>query len=117
MVKKQNKKGAPAGKQYILQPGEIERYAELLKALANPARLRIINILVGGERTVTEICNLSGLKQSLVSQQLKILRLNDIVQCRKEVPHSYYSLKELNVVSMLNCLSRCCGDHGVLSGR
>ncbi len=117
MAKRRRKAGAPAVKQYILRQGEIERYAELLKALANPARLGIINILAGGERTVTEICELSGLKQSLVSQQLKILRLNDIVQCRKEVPHSYYSLKELNVVSMLNCLSRCCSGQGVSSRR
>lgn len=89
--------------------GDIERFAEILKALASPARLRIVNILVRGERTVTELCERSGLKQSLVSQQLKILRLNNIVSSRKEVPHTYYSLKERNVVHMLNCLSRCEG--------
>lgn len=117
MAKKRNKVGAPSGTRDVLQEGEIERYTELLKALANPARLRIVNILVGGERTVTEICKRSGLKQSLVSQQLKILRLNDIVQCRKEVPHSYYSLKERNVISMLDCLSRCCSDQAGSSRR
>ena len=89
--------------------GDIERFAEVLKALASPARLRIVNILARGERTVTELCALSGLKQSLVSQQLKILRLNHIVASRKEVPHTYYSLKERNVIRMLNCLSMCEG--------
>ena len=110
MAKKQHKKGQRVAATELLQETDIERYAELLKALANPARLRIVNILANGERSVTEICNLSGLKQSLVSQQLKILRLNDIVQCRKEVPHSFYSLKELNVVSMLSCLRKCCSN-------
>jgi len=86
---------------------DIERFAEVLKALANPARLRIVNLLTTGERTVSELCELSGLKQSLVSQQLKILRLNNIVQCRKEVPRSYYSLTDRNVVRMLRCLNRC----------
>lgn len=85
----------------------IERFSEILKALANPARLRIVNLLTTGERTVSELCELSGLKQSLVSQQLKILRLNKIVQFRKEVPRSYYSLTDQNVVMMLRCLSRC----------
>jgi len=89
--------------------GDIERFAEVLKALASPARLRIVNILARGERTVTELCALSGLKQSLVSQQLKILRLNHIVASRKEVPHTYYSLTEVNVIRMLDCLSRCGG--------
>jgi DNA-binding transcriptional ArsR family regulator len=88
---------------------DIDRFAEILKALASPARLRIVNILARGERTVTELCERSGLKQSLVSQQLKILRLNNIVSSRKDVPHTYYSLKERNVICMLDCLSRCEG--------
>lgn len=89
-----------------LAGGDIERLAEVLKALANPARLRIVSILAGGERTVTELCEASGLKQSLVSQQLKILRLSDIVEGRREMPHIYYRIAEPNVVGMLGCLCR-----------
>jgi len=101
------KNGHAAPRREPLAGGEIERLAEVLKALASPARLRIVNILARGERTVTEICSISGLKQSLVSQQLKILRLNKIVSSRKDVPHTYYSLREKNVIRMLDCLSRC----------
>lgn len=90
-----------------LREDEIEKSAELLKVLANPARLRLVNILVGGERTVSQLCEISGLKQSLVSQQLKNLRLNDIVERRKEISRVYYRLKEKNVVNMLNCLGSC----------
>lgn len=108
MTRKKHTARDRAGAKSILRDAEIERHAELLKALANPARLRIVNLLAQGERTVTGICELTGLKQSLVSQQLKILRLNDIVRYRKEVPHTYYSLKELQVISMLSCLSKCC---------
>ena len=110
MSKKRHNRNVRAGAKSILRDNEIERHAELLKALANPARLRIVNILAQGERSVTEICLSAGLKQSLVSQQLKILRLNDVVQCRREVPHTYYSLKELQVIRMLNCLSKCCSE-------
>jgi ArsR family transcriptional regulator len=90
-----------------LREDEIEKSAEILKSLANPARLRLVNILVGGEKTVSQLCELSGLKQSMVSQQLKNLRLNDIVARRKEVSRVYYRIKEKNVVNMLNCLGRC----------
>ena len=90
-----------------LREDEIEKSAEILKSLANPARLLLVNILVGGERTVSQLCERSGLKQSLVSQQLKNLRLNDIVERRKENSRVYYRLKEKNVVNMLNCLGRC----------
>jgi DNA-binding transcriptional ArsR family regulator len=90
-----------------LSEKEIERFSEVLKSLANPARLRIVNALISGEWTVSEICEQTGLKQSLVSQQLKNLRLNNIVERRKDVPKVYYRLKERNVISMLKCLSRC----------
>ena len=90
-----------------LREDEIERSAEILKSLANPARLRLVNILVGGERTVSQLCELSGMKQSMVSQQLKNLRLNGIVERRKEYSRAYYRLKEKNVIIMLNCLGKC----------
>jgi ArsR family transcriptional regulator len=95
---------------------DIERFADVLKALANPARLRLVNILAGGERTVSDLCGLSGLKQSLVSQQLKILRLSNIVRSRREDSHIYYRLAERNVIRMLDCLSRCEGAQPPRSG-
>jgi len=90
-----------------LSETEIDRLSEILKSLANPARLRIVNLLIRGESTVSQICEKTGLKQSLVSQQLKNLRQNNLVQRRRDVPKVYYSLKEKNIVSMLMCLSRC----------
>ncbi len=103
---KKEKKGA-AVLPGPLKEDEIEKSAEILKSLANPARLLLVNILVGGEKTVSQLCELSGLKQSMVSQQLKNLRLNDIIARRKEVSRVYYRIKEKNVVNMLNCLGRC----------
>jgi DNA-binding transcriptional ArsR family regulator len=107
MIEREDKKEETEGTLEPLPEEGIEHFAEILKALANPARLRIVNLLTTGERTVTELCELSGLKQSLVSQQLKILRLNNIVQYRKEVPRFYYRLTDQNVVRMLRCLSKC----------
>ena len=90
-----------------LSETEIDRYAEMLKVLASPARLRIVNVLSESELTVSDICVHTGLKQSLVSQQLKNLRLNDIVERRKDVPKVYYRLKEKNVIGILKCLGTC----------
>jgi len=107
MKEMNDKKKGTVSSQGPLREDEIEKSAELLKVLANPARLLLVNILVGGERTVSQLCEISGLKQSLVSQQLKNLRLNDIVERRKEISSVYYRLKNKNVVNMLNCLGRC----------
>ncbi len=86
---------------------KIEGCTEILKVLANTGRLKLINILVTGEYTVSELCDKSGLKQSLVSQQLKSLRLNNIVERRRKTPHVYYSLKEKGVINLLRCLNGC----------
>ncbi len=99
--------GSGAKGAWPLPEADIERCAEVLKSLANPARLLLVNMLSGGEWTVSELCELSGLKQSQVSQQLKNLRLNNIVKCRKEVPFAYYSLKDKGIINLLSCLNRC----------
>lgn len=107
------KKKKPAGRPGRPLPDDgIALFSEILKVLANPTRLRLVNILACGERTVTELCELSGMKQSLVSQQLKMLRLSGIVECRKAVPRVYYSLKEKKVVDILECLRSCEGCRG-----
>jgi len=48
--------------------------AETLKAVAHPVRLRIIEILEKGEKSVTQICAKLGTKQSLTSQQLNRMK-------------------------------------------
>jgi ArsR family transcriptional regulator len=85
----------------------IEPFANILKILANPARLKLLNTIVTGEYTVTELCKECKLKQSLVSQQLKNLRLNNIICRRKEAPRVYYRLKEKNIARLLQCLKKC----------
>lgn len=104
MKKKLEKSGC---KKSPIPDCEIERLAQVLKAMASPARLTLVNILTSGERNVSELCELSGLKQPMVSQQLRTLRLNRIVDRRKEINKSYYSIKEKNLLELLKCLSKC----------
>jgi len=85
----------------------IEKYAEVLRVLANTSRLKLINTLVTGEYTVTELYKECGLKQSQVSQQLKNLYLNKIVDKRREAPRVFYRLKEGNIKNLLMCLRKC----------
>jgi DNA-binding transcriptional ArsR family regulator len=54
--------------------------AEFFKALAHPTRIRILEILVRGERTVHELQETLGLDQPSVSQQLAVLRAKNIVR-------------------------------------
>ena len=59
--------------------GRCGKAAEVLKALGHPIRIRIIALLCEGECTVGAMAEALGATQPVVSQQLRILRLRDLV--------------------------------------
>jgi len=73
---------------------KIRRARQLLKALADDTRLRIINLLDSGELTVTDICRVLQKKQSNVSKHLTRLRLTGLVIDRRAGNSVYYFLRK-----------------------
>ena len=71
-----------------------ELKAELFRALAHPGRIRILERLVEGERSVGELQPLVGLELSHLSQQLGVLRRADLVTARKEGASVFYSVRD-----------------------
>lgn len=68
--------------------------AALLKAVSNPARLRIALCLLSGERSVTQLENELKLRQPNLSQHLAELRSINLVVTRREVKSVYYRLAD-----------------------
>jgi len=66
--------------------------SKLLKALSNPFRLEIIEILSQGEKSVEGVVNSTNLTIANASQHLQVLKNNNIVKSRKEGHYVYYSL-------------------------
>jgi len=66
--------------------------ADLCKSLADPKRLMIIHELREGERSVSELAESLGLKQSNTSQHLAVMRKTGIITRRREGSTVYYSL-------------------------
>jgi len=75
--------------------------AELFKALGHPARVRALEVLAGGERTVGELQPLVGIESSHLSQQLGVLRRAGLVTTRKEGSSVVYALKDPLVAELL----------------
>ena len=83
----------------------IESQAELLKALANPVRLCLVEKLIEeGETSVTDITSCMDVTQSAISQHLRRLKDMDIVECRKDENRNYYSCKREDVRKIIMCL-------------
>ncbi|MFT6105007.1 MAG: ArsR family transcriptional regulator [Paracoccaceae bacterium] len=80
-----------------------------LKAISHEGRLMILCHLASGEKSVTELETLLSARQAAVSQQLSRLRLEGLVQPRRDGKTIYYSLtdgratKVLDVVYELFC--------------
>jgi len=68
--------------------------AEFFRALAHPARIRILEALVGGEHSVQELQEVLQLEQPVVSQQLAVLRAKNIVAARKEGTIVRYTVRD-----------------------
>lgn len=83
---------------------EAKAASDFLKALAHEGRLLILCHLVSGEKTVGELERLLGARQAAVSQQLARLRLENLVQGRREGKTIYYSLGDAKVQKLLETL-------------
>ena len=85
--------------------------ARFFKALAHPARIRILEILVNGDRTVYELQEALTLEQASVSQQLAVLRNQGIVNAEKEGLTVRYSLRDPLVGQLLEVARRIFNNH------
>jgi len=90
---------------------ELERMVEkareasdFLKALSHESRLLILCILAEGEKSVTELEQILGERQSTVSQQLARLRLDGMVTTRRDGKTIYYSLANDDVRTILTAI-------------
>lgn len=72
----------------------LELVATRFKVLAEPTRLRILNALRKGERTVSALAEAAETSQANVSKHLGILRRHDMVTRRKEGVHTHYRLTD-----------------------
>jgi DNA-binding transcriptional ArsR family regulator len=80
--------------------------AEFFKALAHPSRIRLLEVLRSGERSVQELQARLDLDQSIVSQQLAILRAKNIVTARKEGTTVRYEIRDPLVGDLLDVARR-----------
>jgi len=94
--------------QIVFDEERAGKYAELLKAIGHPIRLRLVDILAAqGAKAVGDLADMLGVPQAIVSQQLRILRLNGLVAAERKSGNAFYQLAEENLRNLLKCLRTC----------
>ncbi|WP_394995369.1 ArsR/SmtB family transcription factor [Emticicia sp.] len=91
-----------------LNKEKFEKAAYILKAVAHPTRLAIIQLLEQEDGlSVNEICEALECEQSLISHHLINMKLRGILQSHKDGLNMYYSIKEYEVTKILACIENC----------
>lgn len=95
---------AAVGPDVALMSDQAREISHFVKAFAHEGRLMILCHLAEGERSVTELERLLDARQSAVSQQLARLRLEGLVQFRRDGKTLYYGLADDRARRMLELI-------------
>ncbi|MFC1595373.1 ArsR/SmtB family transcription factor [Gemmatimonadota bacterium] len=85
-------------------------YSEVCKAMSNPQRLAIIDILRKGEVPVGGLADHLGRSISNTSQHLAVLKSARLVKCRKEGTTCYYSVSTPAIFKAFDCMAQIIFD-------
>jgi len=94
-----------------LNQEEVERAANMIKAISHPMRLAILGYLgMGNQLSVTEIHSLLKIEQSTASHHLGILKDKGILASVRKGKNTLYYLKRKNLSTLVKCISECACD-------
>jgi Predicted transcriptional regulators len=91
-------------KQMQAMSRRADEAAALMRSLSHGARLKVLCELAGGERSVGELVEASGLSQSALSQHLARLREDGVVTTRRQAQTIYYSVADPKVLRVVRLL-------------
>lgn len=87
---------------------KLERAAYVLKAVAHPTRIGIIDLLdQRTELSVTELCDLLQCEQSLISHHLINMRDKGLLGTRRDGKNIYYFLVDKTITNIIECINGC----------
>ena len=98
----------------VVRKGEkdrLQRRADVLKALAHPSRLIMVEELAKGERCVCELRELVGADMSTVSKHLAVLKKAGLVESDKRGLQVFYSLLSPCVLNFFTCVESVIEAH------
>lgn len=90
-------------------PPIYRRKADFFRLLGHPARVRILELLRGGERTVGDLQNALGLDSGATSQHLRAMRSQGVLESRRDGNNIYYRVADPRVFQLLEVAKQVLG--------
>ena len=87
------------------------RASELLKVVAHPQRLAILDLLGGKKRMcVNDLVEALGIEQAILSQHLTLMRDKGLLGVEKEGKYSFYHVQQPGFLKIIRNIEHCCGS-------
>lgn len=94
--------------EYKINREKLEKAAYILRTVAHPTRLAIVDLLnLNARLSVNEIGEILKVEQSLLSHHLTTMKLKGLLRSEKEGQSVFYSLKEKDIPKLLECIEHC----------
>jgi DNA-binding transcriptional ArsR family regulator len=87
-----------------MKPDRYKRRAQIIKAMAHPSRLAMLDSLAEGERCVCHLQKLVGSDMSTVSKHLTVMKAAGLVEDRKEGLWVHYRLRVPCILKFMTCV-------------
>ena len=84
----------------------LEQAASVLRILSHPHRLKIVELLSGGRKTVGELTECLGLAQNAVSQHLNSMKAHGILDRTRDGRFVYYTVVHPHAKTLLGCIRK-----------
>jgi len=92
----------------LLSPDLLEGAADCLKALAHPARLRMVEVLEQGEFPVHEIAEICGLPPHQTCEHLRLLKAHGLLSSCRRGRTVIYEIADPRLPRLMNCIRMSC---------
>jgi ArsR family transcriptional regulator len=89
----------------------FEKAARLFEAVGDVARLRLLLLLLQGEKSVGEIAAFTGEGLSTVSQRLRILKNENLITSRRDGKHIYYMMADQHIADLVMSALQHASEH------
>jgi len=87
----------------------LERTAAVLRVLAHPHRLKIIELISSRPLTVGEVAEAVGIPPNACSQHLNIMKAHGVLSRRRNGKAIYYAVEDPDAINVLRCIRRHAG--------
>ncbi|MFB0925391.1 MAG: DNA-binding transcriptional ArsR family regulator [Urechidicola sp.] len=92
----------------MIETNKLESAAEMLKAIAHPVRIAIVEMLSSDKQlNVTEIYESLKIEQAVASHHLSILKNKGVLLSERSGKNCIYSLKHQRLSQIIECIDKC----------